>query len=83
MCNLDNIRRTIPHKNPVVEYVFFGRSNVGKSSLINSLIQKHFVETSKKPGKTKELAFLNIRSHIPTMLVDAPGYGYASDASKK
>lgn len=40
------------------------------------------MEVSKKPGKTKELAFLKIKSTLPTLLVDAPGYGYASDASK-
>jgi len=62
--------------------VFFGRSNVGKSSLINSLIRREFVLTSKKPGKTKELAFLQINTPLTTYLVDAPGYGYASDASK-
>ena len=43
ICNLDNVRLTIPHKQPVNEFVFFGRSNVGKSTLINSLIQKNFV----------------------------------------
>jgi GTP-binding protein len=83
MCSLDNIRSYVPHKGDVQEFVFFGRSNVGKSSLINTLIRKDFVETSKKPGKTKELAFLKINSPLTTFLVDAPGYGYASDASKR
>ena len=40
------------------------------------------METSKKPGKTKELAFLQVQFPFDTLLVDAPGYGYASDASK-
>lgn len=82
MCNLDNIRYFVPHQKDFQEFVFFGRSNVGKSSLINSLVRKNFVETSKKPGKTKELAFLKVQFPFDTLLVDAPGYGYASDASK-
>lgn len=82
VCNIDNIRNTIPYKDDIQEFVFFGRSNVGKSTLVNKLIRREFVETSKKPGKTKELAFLKIKSTLPTLLVDAPGYGYASDASK-
>ena len=82
ICNFNNIRSTIPHKDDFQEFVFFGRSNVGKSTLVNKLIRREFVETSKNPGKTKELAFLKIKSTLPTLLVDAPGYGYASDASK-
>jgi ribosome biogenesis GTP-binding protein YsxC/EngB len=82
MCNITNIRSTVPHKQDFQEFVFFGRSNVGKSTLINQLVRREFVEVSKKPGKTKELAFLKIKSTLPTLLVDAPGYGYASDASK-
>lgn len=53
VCNIDNIRSTIPHKEDMQEFVFFGRSNVGKSTLVNKLIRREFVETSKKPGKTK------------------------------
>ena len=40
MCNLDNIKYTIPHRQRVQEFTFFGRSNVGKSTLINSLIRR-------------------------------------------
>jgi GTP-binding protein len=72
----------VPYKEDFQEFVFFGRSNVGKSTLINQLIRREFVEVSRNPGKTKELAFLRIKSSLPTLLVDAPGYGYASDASK-
>jgi ribosome biogenesis GTPase A len=43
ICNLSNIRQYVPHKEDVQEFVFFGRSNVGKSSLINTLIRKDFV----------------------------------------
>lgn len=82
ICNFTNIRGTIPYKEDIQDFVFFGRSNVGKSTLVNCLIRREFVEVSKKPGKTKELAFLKIKSKLPTLLVDAPGYGYASDASK-
>ena len=53
VCNIDNIRKTIPYKEDMQEFVFFGRSNVGKSTLVNKLIRREFVETSKKPGKTK------------------------------
>ena len=40
------------------------------------------METSKNPGKTKELTFLKVKFPYETFIVDAPGYGYASDASK-
>lgn len=58
------------------EIAFAGRSNVGKSSLINALIgQKHLVKTSKNPGHTKQLNFFLLDERL--MLVDMPGYGYA------
>ena len=56
---------------------------MARAHLINKLIKNNFVETSKKPGKTKELTFLKVRFPYETLLVDAPGYGYASDASKQ
>ena len=58
------------------EVIFIGRSNVGKSSLINALInRKNLAYTSKKPGLTKLLNYYNVDDTF--YLVDAPGYGYA------
>ncbi len=55
---------------------FFGRSNAGKSSVINSLVgKKNLVKTSKMPGKTREANFFRINDAF--YLVDFPGYGYA------
>ncbi len=62
--------------------MFFGRSNVGKSSLINKLMQTDVNEVSKQPGKTKQLVFLRLNTIKLTYFIDAPGYGYASAASK-
>ena len=66
------------------EYAFIGRSNVGKSSLINMLTgRKDLAKTSSNPGKTQHINhFLINRSNAPWYLVDLPGYGYAK-ASKK
>jgi GTP-binding protein len=68
---------------PCNSFIFFGRSNIGKSSLINKLIGVPVNETSKQPGKTKELVFLRLNTVQRTYFVDAPGYGYASAASKQ
>lgn len=58
------------------EFVFMGRSNVGKSSLINAIVnRKNMAYTSSKPGKTITLNFYNVNDEI--LLVDVPGYGYA------
>lgn len=58
------------------EIAFAGRSNVGKSSLINRLVnRRNLVKTSSKPGKTQSLNFFEIDSCL--YLVDLPGYGYA------
>lgn len=58
------------------EVLFVGRSNVGKSSLINAITgQKRLAYVSQKPGHTKLLNFYEIDHTL--MLVDAPGYGYA------
>ena len=63
------------------EVAFVGRSNVGKSSLLNALIgQNHLARTSGTPGATRQLNFFNL--HEIVHLVDVPGYGYAK-ASKK
>ena len=59
------------------EYAFIGRSNVGKSSLINMLTnRKRLAKTSRKPGKTKLINHFLINDNW--YLVDLPGYGYAS-----
>ena len=58
------------------EIAFAGRSNVGKSSLINVLVnRKSLVRTSSTPGRTQLINFFNINDHFS--LVDLPGYGYA------
>lgn len=58
------------------EVAFAGRSNVGKSSLINSLVnRKALARTSSTPGKTRAINFFNINDEL--FLVDLPGYGYA------
>lgn|SRR5690554_52253 len=61
---------------PIPEYAFIGRSNVGKSSLINMLTgHKNLAKTSGKPGKTQLINHFKINSNW--FLVDLPGYGYA------
>jgi len=58
------------------EFAFAGRSNVGKSSLINSLLnRKKLVKTSSTPGKTQEINFFKINDAL--MFADLPGYGFA------
>ncbi|MBI1729855.1 ribosome biogenesis GTP-binding protein YsxC [Candidatus Acetothermia bacterium] len=60
----------------IPQIVFAGRSNVGKSSVINSLVhKKDLVKVSKKPGKTTEINFFLINRKF--YFVDLPGYGYA------
>ena len=62
--------------NKLVEIAFAGRSNVGKSSLINVLInRKSYARTSQQPGKTQTINFYNINELL--YFVDLPGYGYA------
>lgn len=63
------------------EFLLIGRSNVGKSSFINTVInRKNYARTSSKPGKTQTLNFYLINKSF--YLVDAPGYGYA-DVNKQ
>lgn len=58
------------------EVAFAGRSNVGKSSLINTLVNRHrLVKTSSTPGRTQEINFFTVNDRL--MFVDLPGYGYA------
>ena len=68
----------------VPEVAFFGRSNVGKSSLLNSITNKSkLAYTSKSPGRTRELNFFSLNKNSKTLIniVDMPGYGFAK-ASK-
>lgn len=69
------ITSTLPD-NDKVEIAFAGRSNVGKSSLINALMnRKSYARTSSQPGKTQTINFYNINELL--YFVDLPGYGYA------
>jgi len=68
------------------EVAFIGRSNVGKSSLVNALIgQKALAKTSQNPGATKQLNFflLGPEEKNPLMLVDMPGYGFAKVSKER
>ncbi len=69
-------------KDSKPEYAFIGRSNVGKSSLINSLCErKELARISKTPGKTQSLNYYLINNSW--YIVDLPGYGYAKISKKK
>jgi GTP-binding protein len=57
------------------EYAFVGRSNVGKSSLINAIVNEKIARTSNTPGRTQSLNLFNLNDK--TMIVDLPGYGFA------
>ncbi len=71
---------TLP-KTEFPEIAFAGRSNVGKSSLINVLInRKSYARTSSQPGKTQTINFYNINKEM--YLVDLPGYGYAKTSKE-
>lgn len=79
------VRRSQYPEDNKPEFLLAGRSNVGKSSFINTLIErKNFARTSSKPGKTQTLNFYLVNDAF--YLVDVPGYGYASvskDTQKK
>ena len=63
-------------KNTKMEVAFAGKSNVGKSSMINALMnRKALARTSAQPGKTQTINFYNVNDEL--YLVDLPGYGYA------
>ncbi|WP_422021954.1 ribosome biogenesis GTP-binding protein YihA/YsxC [Pyruvatibacter mobilis] len=68
------------------EFAFAGRSNVGKSSLINALTgRKDLARTSNTPGRTQEINFFTLPENDPdgVYLVDLPGYGYARESKSK
>ena len=68
-------------ENSLPEIAFAGKSNVGKSSLINALMnRKALARTSAQPGKTQTINFYNINDAM--YLVDLPGYGYAKVAQE-
>ncbi len=75
---LENVsvhRYTYPDEH-LMEIAFAGRSNVGKSSFINSMLgRKNLARTSSSPGKTRTINFYNVDEKL--RLVDLPGYGYA------
>jgi GTP-binding protein len=74
-----------PHQYPAAGYpeiAMVGRSNVGKSSLINSLCTRHaLARTSVQPGKTQTINYFVINEEL--YLVDLPGYGYAETSKEK
>ena len=76
--NLDivvGVTSTLP-ETPFPEVAFAGKSNVGKSSLINALMnRKSYARTSSQPGKTQTINFYNVNKNL--YFVDLPGYGYA------
>lgn len=75
------ITSTLP-ENRLPEIAFAGKSNVGKSSLINGLMnRKSYAKTSSTPGKTQTINFYNINEEL--YLVDLPGYGYAKVSEKE
>tara|TARA_B100001248_G_C27382872_1_gene458011 strand:+ start:1651 stop:2250 length:600 start_codon:yes stop_codon:yes gene_type:complete len=68
-------------KNGLPEYVFLGRSNVGKSSLINMLVERNKLsKTSSKPGKTQLINHFIVNQKL--FFVDLPGYGWAKTSKK-
>lgn len=70
------VTSTLP-ENTLPEFAFAGKSNVGKSSLINALMnRKAYARTSAQPGKTQTINFYNINDAL--YYVDLPGYGYAN-----
>jgi GTP-binding protein len=79
---MSNSNVTKAPKDRIPEYAFIGRSNVGKSSLINMLMErKDLAKISGKPGKTQLINHFKINDEW--YLVDLPGYGYAQVSKKK
>lgn len=75
------VRRSQYPDDDLPEFIMLGRSNVGKSSFMNTLVnRKNLARISSKPGKTSTINFFNVEDQF--YLVDVPGYGYA-DTSKE
>lgn len=75
------VRRSQYPDDGLIEFIMIGRSNVGKSSFINTIVnKKNLARISSRPGKTSTLNFYNVDNSF--YLVDVPGYGYA-DTSKE
>ena len=71
------VRRSQYPTDEKPEYLLVGRSNVGKSSFINTIInRKNYARTSATPGKTQTINFYLVNDEF--YLVDAPGYGFAA-----
>lgn len=80
--SISAIRRSQYPEGNKPEYLLIGRSNVGKSSFINTIInRKNYARTSSRPGKTQTINFYNVNDEF--YLVDAPGYGYAKVSKTK
>ena len=83
-CNLETVcgpTSTLP-KNDLPEVAVEGKSNVGKSSLINAVMnRKALASVSAQPGKTQTINFSNINDEI--YVVDLPGYGFAKASEKE
>ncbi len=60
------------------EIAIAGRSNVGKSSLLNKLVSQKIAHVASRPGKTRSINFYRIEGDVSFVLVDLPGYGFAS-----
>ena len=76
------VRRSQYPTDNLPEFLLVGRSNVGKSSFINTIInRKNYARTSSSPGKTQTINFYLINESF--YLVDAPGYGFANVSKKK
>ena len=75
------VTSTLP-ENTLPEFAFAGKSNVGKSSLINALMnRKALARTSGQPGKTQTINFYNVNDEL--YLTDLPGYGFAKVSQKE
>lgn len=75
------VRRSQYPDDNLPEFIIIGRSNVGKSSFLNAVVnRKNLARISSKPGKTNTINFFNVEDSF--YLVDVPGYGYA-DTSKE
>jgi GTP-binding protein len=87
--SIENIKKVLSSQQadifPSIEIAIVGRSNSGKSSLINALLDEKVAITSKTPGKTQQLIChtLNLKIPYKVSFVDAPGYGYAEAPIKE